>query len=85
MNKNTAAAITLLTACIPEVKDKTTVQLGDVTLHLEDSVLIDVEQMPDLEHGSDMTVTPIWGAPVFALKLKLQKNHSKMVFTLGGN
>ena len=85
LNKNTAAAITLLTACTPEVKDKTTVQLGDVTLLLEDSVLIDVEQMPDLEHGSDMTVTPIWGAPVFALKLKLQKNHSKMVFTLGGN
>ena len=78
LEKEMTAGITLLTACVPEVADDVTIQLGDVCLRLEDSVLESVEQMPDLKHDGDL----IWGTAVFALKLKLKSNHSKMVFNL---
>ena len=80
LDKGQATEITLLTACTPDVKDDVTIQLGDVSLRLEDSVLIAVEQMPDLTHGSDHNIDLIWGTAVFALKLKLKGNHSKMIF-----
>ena len=80
LDKKRVTEITLLTACTPEVKDDVTIQLGDVSLSLEDSVLVNVEQMPDLNHSSASN-SSIWGDAVFALKLRLHGNHSKMIFT----
>ncbi len=78
LKKALPVTIRLLTTCTPEVLDDRTIQLGDITLSLENIVCSGTEQMPDLLYLPSKT--RIWGNPVTALLLKTDACNYKMLF-----
>ena len=66
------AVITLLCAVPPTVKDKNLIQLGNVTLKLENIAFDSAEAVPESEK--------IWGKPLTALRLKSDSNNYKLIF-----
>ena len=70
-------SVTLLTVKKPEIISESLIQLGEVTLQLEDIVFEESKEMPVLGHND----INIWNAKLTALKLTTTQSHIKMTFT----
>ena len=72
LTKKLPAVITLFCAVPPTVKEKHLIQIGKVTLKLENIAFDSMEEIPESKE--------IWGKPLTALRLKTESEHYKLIF-----
>ena len=81
LKKALPVTITLLTATVPEVKDRSHIQLGDVLLTLEDISLATITAVPELQHWRAGQLCNIWGTALSAIKLESRSSRYKLSFS----